>query len=300
MRPIVSADKTGIRYDGFTTISQGDALRTYMIVDDAGYMVTTSEDPTISQTVECLSSVSPFDIILPALNNASVVSSSVLSGESIQCPSGPLLPTYFGGVDFALCTAGKSGKYHSSTRMQSMTKRTVRRKAVDDAHELSVPLEVLVLPDLLIKNIVYRSSTSTSTKCTATLKIGLSADWRIQVEHSFRRGLVVNGHLTDETDAMKRTTDRLATELLAVPEIPPDLEDEVDADEDLHSDSSIESYRGGGGYLSSEDEDPPENARTAEYVHKEIEDHANMDGFSPYQEGDADSDDDSNVEEWSC
>ncbi|KAJ8514172.1 hypothetical protein ON010_g18713 [Phytophthora cinnamomi] len=108
-RPVVSADKISIRYDGLTTISQGDTLRTYMIVDGAGYVVTTSEDPTISRTVECLSSVSPFDLILAALNNTSVTPSTVLCGESIQCPSGPLLQASFGGVDFALCTAGRSG-----------------------------------------------------------------------------------------------------------------------------------------------------------------------------------------------
>ncbi|POM58098.1 Hypothetical protein PHPALM_37304 [Phytophthora palmivora] len=60
--------------------------------------------------------------------------------------------------------------------------------------------------------------TSRISGCKAVLKVTPTAEWRVEGDHNCRRGLVVNGNLADERNAMKRMTDRLATENPGMPE----------------------------------------------------------------------------------
>ncbi|KAJ8524661.1 hypothetical protein ON010_g16456 [Phytophthora cinnamomi] len=112
VRPVVSTDKTSVRYDGATTIIEGDKRFTYKLVDGAGYLVTTFGDKKTSaagKTVACLSNISPFDLILPALNNASVIPTKTHAWKSMKCPSQHLLRSFYRGMDLVLCPVGSSG-----------------------------------------------------------------------------------------------------------------------------------------------------------------------------------------------
>ncbi|EGZ25609.1 hypothetical protein PHYSODRAFT_326600 [Phytophthora sojae] len=68
------------------------------------------------------------------------------------------------------------------------------------------------------KHIAYRCSTSKTSGCKATLKVTPAAVWWVEGEHTCRPVPVLNGQLNDETDAMKRTTDQLATQNPTMPE----------------------------------------------------------------------------------
>ncbi|KAG6614086.1 uncharacterized protein IUM83_09999 [Phytophthora cinnamomi] len=60
---------------------------------------------TAPETVKCLPSIIPFDLIVSALNTVDVVPSSSVNDEEMDCSDGMLLQMSmpFGGVDFKLC-----------------------------------------------------------------------------------------------------------------------------------------------------------------------------------------------------
>ncbi|GMF62028.1 unnamed protein product [Phytophthora fragariaefolia] len=68
------------------------------------------------------------------------------------------------------------------------------------------------------RNIAYTCSKYKRTGCCAVLKITPLAEWYVQGEHTCRRDVEMNGSLVNETAAMKKMTDRLATENPGMPE----------------------------------------------------------------------------------
>ncbi|KAE9035723.1 hypothetical protein PR003_g9407 [Phytophthora rubi] len=113
-KPFVADDGISVRYDGFATFIQGESQFTYMLVDGAAYVVESLGNDTTSvatQTVRCLESLTPFDLIVSALNNVKAVPRSLVDDEAIFCPSGPFFQTAtpFGGVNFTFCPSTTSG-----------------------------------------------------------------------------------------------------------------------------------------------------------------------------------------------
>ncbi|ETM44660.1 hypothetical protein L914_10127 [Phytophthora nicotianae] len=68
------------------------------------------------------------------------------------------------------------------------------------------------------KNIVYRCSTYRTSRCGGVLKITPHCEWSVVGDLNCRDDEIVNGSLTNETVAMKKMTDRLATEDPGMPE----------------------------------------------------------------------------------
>ncbi|ETM46257.1 hypothetical protein L914_08823, partial [Phytophthora nicotianae] len=112
-RPGMTSDLTSVRYDGFTTFIQGDSKFTYMVVDGSAYVVESTGNDSMSvttQTVKCLSSITPFDSIVDALNNLTAVSSEyIVNSSEVDCPSGSLYEASFGGTHFIVCALGADG-----------------------------------------------------------------------------------------------------------------------------------------------------------------------------------------------
>ncbi|OWY91969.1 hypothetical protein PHMEG_00039212 [Phytophthora megakarya] len=109
VKPIVSTDNNSVYYDGFATFLQGDLEFVYMIVGGAAYVVKRSlygNGSISTQTAKCLTSSTPFDSIVEALNKLTVVSST---GDEIGCPSDVLYETSFDGQDFIICDSGDEG-----------------------------------------------------------------------------------------------------------------------------------------------------------------------------------------------
>ncbi|EGZ25108.1 hypothetical protein PHYSODRAFT_326178 [Phytophthora sojae] len=87
---------------------------------------------------------------------------------------------------------------------------------------------------------------------------------------------------------------------LATFEVPPESEDEGDYDElGDQSDGSVESARSGEADHSSEEDEPPRNAQSAEDLQQEIDEHANTYNFFLDSDSDHDPDEENGVEEWS-
>ncbi|KAG2771210.1 hypothetical protein JG687_00017034 [Phytophthora cactorum] len=62
-----------------------------------------------AQTVRCLS-IKPFDSIVEALNNLTAISTASVGGDSeVDCSSGRLYETSFGGKHFIVCAFGADG-----------------------------------------------------------------------------------------------------------------------------------------------------------------------------------------------
>lgn len=84
-----------------------------MLVNGSAYVVQTSGDYNTSaatQTVRCLTSIAPFDSIVAALNNLTAVSSELENDDDeVDCPSGNLYETSFGGKEFVVCGSGADG-----------------------------------------------------------------------------------------------------------------------------------------------------------------------------------------------
>ncbi|KUF97631.1 hypothetical protein AM588_10006770 [Phytophthora nicotianae] len=68
------------------------------------------------------------------------------------------------------------------------------------------------------KNIVCRCSTYRTSRCGGVLKITPHGEWSVVGDHNCRNDVIVNGSLRNETVAMKKMTDRLATEDPGMPE----------------------------------------------------------------------------------
>ncbi|RLN53358.1 hypothetical protein BBJ29_009560 [Phytophthora kernoviae] len=110
-------DGTEILYDGFSTFVEDDSQFKYMLVDGVGYLVESSVKDTEVQTVTCLPAVMPFDSILPAFNDATLIPSASIGGATVECSSGNLFKTSFGGASFAVCASGASGFIAHSSDM---------------------------------------------------------------------------------------------------------------------------------------------------------------------------------------
>ncbi|EEY55467.1 uncharacterized protein PITG_20881 [Phytophthora infestans T30-4] len=106
--PVVSADGTSVLYNSYTTFHDDDSELTYTLVDGSVYLTTT--DASDAETVRCLpSNTLPFDEILPALNSVTPIPSASIGDKSVECQSGNLFKTTFGGSHYAICTSGKAG-----------------------------------------------------------------------------------------------------------------------------------------------------------------------------------------------
>ncbi|KAL8006480.1 putative alpha/Beta hydrolase [Plasmopara halstedii] len=103
-KPVVSSNGAKVMYDGYITFKDADETFTYFFVNGAGYMSTGDGD------VRCLpSDTLPFDLILPALNDAVPIPSATIGDKSIECESGNLFKTVFASTSFAICASSESG-----------------------------------------------------------------------------------------------------------------------------------------------------------------------------------------------
>jgi hypothetical protein len=112
-KPVVSADGASVRYDGFATFIQGETEFTYLLVDGAAYVVEATgvdDNSAATRTAKCLTSVTPFDSIVSALNNLTAISSESVGKDSeVDCSSETAFETSFGGEAFVVCASGSSG-----------------------------------------------------------------------------------------------------------------------------------------------------------------------------------------------
>ncbi|KAJ8576595.1 hypothetical protein ON010_g2611 [Phytophthora cinnamomi] len=86
--PVVSTDGTSVCYDGFATFTDEDIKFTYLLADGVVYVVKdTGNDttPVASETVFCLSALTPFDSTVAALNNATARASTSVWDEALDC-----------------------------------------------------------------------------------------------------------------------------------------------------------------------------------------------------------------------
>ncbi|ETK72171.1 hypothetical protein F441_21174 [Phytophthora nicotianae CJ01A1] len=103
-KPVVSPDATSVRYDGFTTFIDGEDEFTYILADGAAYVVGSSHsDNQATKTVRCLSSITPFDEIVAALNNLTAIPYSTVQDKPLDCVDETAYETSFGGKEFVLC-----------------------------------------------------------------------------------------------------------------------------------------------------------------------------------------------------
>ncbi|KAG3114515.1 hypothetical protein PI124_g10398 [Phytophthora idaei] len=107
--PVLSADNTAVRYDGYATFKEGTTKHTIVMVDGIAYFVTSNADGT--ETAECSSSSSLalLNYIIPALNGATAISSATVDDKKITCSSGDLLKVVLGDATFVICASGSSG-----------------------------------------------------------------------------------------------------------------------------------------------------------------------------------------------
>lgn len=106
--PVVSSDRSAVRYDGYATFKEGNTKHTILMVDGIAYFVTSTSGV---ETAECSSSSSLalFDYVIPALNDATAISSATVDDKKITCSSGDLLKVTLGDATFVLCASGSSG-----------------------------------------------------------------------------------------------------------------------------------------------------------------------------------------------
>ncbi|KAG2508266.1 hypothetical protein JM18_008726 [Phytophthora kernoviae] len=126
--PVVSTDKGSVLYNGYATFVEEDTQFKYVLLD----------------------AVEPFDSILPALNEATRIPSVSLGGETVECSSGDLFKTSFGGANFALCASGGNGFTAFSS-------------------DMTIAVEYLDKPVSISKPQLSDKSASCSTVETATL-----------------------------------------------------------------------------------------------------------------------------------
>ncbi|KAG1709107.1 hypothetical protein DVH05_022739 [Phytophthora capsici] len=106
--PVVSSDRSAVRYDGYATFKEGSTKHTILMVDGIAYFVTSTSGV---EAAECSSSSSLalFDYVIPALNDATAISSATVDDKKITCSSGDLLKVTLGDATFVLCASGSSG-----------------------------------------------------------------------------------------------------------------------------------------------------------------------------------------------
>ncbi|KAI9988550.1 hypothetical protein PInf_021983 [Phytophthora infestans] len=106
--PVVSPSGASALYNSYATFHDGDTEFTYTLVNRSGYLTTT--DALGDETIQCLPpDVMPFDEILPALNNATPITSASIGGKPIACESGNLFKTIFVGTQYTICVSNGTG-----------------------------------------------------------------------------------------------------------------------------------------------------------------------------------------------
>ncbi|EEY70535.1 uncharacterized protein PITG_05964 [Phytophthora infestans T30-4] len=94
-----------VLYDGYATFKEEGNTFTYSYVNGVGNLSTNGD----KENIQCVpSSTFPFNAILPALNDATPISSASIGDEAVECASGNLFKTTFAGVHFAICVTGES------------------------------------------------------------------------------------------------------------------------------------------------------------------------------------------------
>jgi hypothetical protein len=107
--PVVSDDSTTVRYDGVATFKDGDTRYTFVLVGGIAYFVTSAADGSVAAECSSSSSLDLLNAILPALNDATPISSAVVDEKEIKCPSGGLFKVVLDDATFVLCTSGFAG-----------------------------------------------------------------------------------------------------------------------------------------------------------------------------------------------
>ncbi|POM60395.1 hypothetical protein PHPALM_30759 [Phytophthora palmivora] len=169
--PVVSLDNTMIRYDGYATFAEETTKHTIVMVDGIAYFVTSTVDG--SETAECSSSSSLalLNYIIPALNEATAISSATVDDKKITCSSGDLFKIVLGDATFVLCASGSSGfivygsdldisvKYLASS--VPISKPTLSEDSARDCETIVSPSSVSATTLALFtgKPISYNSST---------------------------------------------------------------------------------------------------------------------------------------------
>ncbi|KUF78525.1 hypothetical protein AM587_10005073 [Phytophthora nicotianae] len=104
--PVLSADNSSVRYDGVATFIEDEKEFTYVLADGAAYLAESSRVQNhIKRKVRCLSTITPFDEIVSALNNLTVTPYSSIQDIPFDCASKTAYTTSFGGEKFVLCQA---------------------------------------------------------------------------------------------------------------------------------------------------------------------------------------------------
>ncbi|KAE8987192.1 hypothetical protein PR001_g21627 [Phytophthora rubi] len=107
--PVVSSDKATVRYDGYVTFMEGGTNHTISMVDGIAYFVTTTADGAVTAECSTSSSLALLNYIIPALNEATAISSAIVDDKKVICKSGDLFKVVLGDAVFVLCASGASG-----------------------------------------------------------------------------------------------------------------------------------------------------------------------------------------------
>nr|QVE55531.1 RxLR effector protein 19 [Phytophthora cinnamomi] len=107
--PVVSSDKTTVRYDGYATFMENGTNHTISMVDGIAYFITTTADGSVTAECTTSSSLALLDYIIPALNEATAISSATVDDKKVTCQSGDLFKVTLGDAIFVLCASGFSG-----------------------------------------------------------------------------------------------------------------------------------------------------------------------------------------------
>ncbi|EGZ17780.1 hypothetical protein PHYSODRAFT_503217 [Phytophthora sojae] len=107
--PVVSADKSTVRYDGYATFMEGGTNHTISMIAGIAYFITTTADGAVTAECSMSSSLVLLDYVIPALNEATAISSATVDDKEVTCKSGDLFKITLGDAVFVLCASGSSG-----------------------------------------------------------------------------------------------------------------------------------------------------------------------------------------------
>ncbi|KAL4106031.1 hypothetical protein PRIC1_004085 [Phytophthora ramorum] len=119
--PVVSEDGLSVIYDGYADFTQDSTLTRYLFVDGVAYSTTSFEvgqDQTSSSECVQTNMLPPLNAMLPALNDATPVSTASLDGAKIKCSAGNLFKVTFRGLNLAVCASGSSGVHVYGSDME--------------------------------------------------------------------------------------------------------------------------------------------------------------------------------------
>ncbi|CEG40494.1 uncharacterized protein PHALS_10689 [Plasmopara halstedii] len=98
-------------YDGYAAFMDGTTDYTYLLVNGIAYSVISTVGSVGSSTTHCLPSnvLPPLHGIIPALNNATMLSDAFAGEDTIKCASGNLLKATLGDSTFVICSLDSNG-----------------------------------------------------------------------------------------------------------------------------------------------------------------------------------------------